>query len=813
MDIKTWNKSGADLDLLLQSRFVLTPGQKYGVVVIGLLLYVICVIFNLTLLLVILVEKKLHRPMYFILLNQPLIDLLGSGTMIPKVLSDILTETDTVRYPLCFLQGFLLHLYGSGTLLILAAMAIDRYIAICNPLRYNSIMSAGTVIGTVFAICLPLNDLIGITAMLPRVLSDIVTQQHSVYYPTCVLQAFLLHIQLHKPMHILLFNLPINDMLGASAFFPQLISSIVAQNRSFMSHSYCDNPSLLSLVCTDTTINNIYGLFITASMQVFAVGMILYTYLQILVACIYPAFIFGTIAYCFILFCNTMVLITIALHSQLHKPMHILLFNLPINDMLGASAFFPQLISSIVAQNRCSRAFLTDCSTHIQQNFKFFVFCHGFIQLAQLLVSGYLKSSISTIERRYGFTSQKSGLLACFNEVKPHFLKSSILFAVTVIGPAVAFMLGSVMLNFYVDIDKIPYDEIELQRDDPRWVGAWWLGFLLAAIFLALTSLPYFFFPKEMPKEESPERSIEPEPEKLREETNKSGPLEHRSLTEFLRTLMSTIAVFLCVILTLPLFFLGCPTQNTAGVFPIRHENNDYLECSQRCSCQEEDFNPVCGSNGVEYKSPCYAGCNTIIRDSSGVRILNYTDCSCISTNGFPSFATPGSCGSGCSRLLLPFMIFCALTGFVASFSHTPSFMMILRTVKPEDKSFALGIQFMLFRVLAFLPGPVLYGSTIDKTCILWGRKCSENTSCLYYNLDLFRQRFLGLQLLFKFGAFLCFLTVLLVLRKNKQNQRARQLDQNDEAETMLKKLNTAKQAQEILQKSSEDECTTSSNA
>ncbi|KAI1893580.1 hypothetical protein AGOR_G00125190 [Albula goreensis] len=647
---------------------------------------------------------------------------------------------------------------------------------------------------------------------------------------------------------------------------------------------------------------------------------------------------------------------------------------------------------------------------------RFFVLCHGFIQLAQLLVSGYLKSSISTIERRYGFTSQKSGLLACFNEVGntalivfisffgsrvhrprfiggraliaslagilialPHFLSGKyefshsasrgngtslcqgemvftaqhhhqnctqqgrsdhqgvfsimllgqlllgiggvpiqpfgisyiddyasknssplylgILFAVTVIGPAVAFMLGSVMLNFYVDIDKIPYDEIELQRDDPRWVGAWWLGFLLAATFLALTSLPYFFFPKEMPKEESPERSIEPEPEKLREETNKSGPLEHRSLTEFLRSfpsiamrilkgptylmvvlaqvnlaamvagfatfmskfierqfmqnasfsnmmiggvnlpvamlgivsggaimrrlnmslrasaLMSTIALFLCVILTLPLFFLGCPTQNTAGVFPIRHENNDYLECSQRCSCQEEDFNPVCGSNGVEYKSPCYAGCNTISRDSSGVRILNYTDCSCISTNGFPGFATPGSCGSGCSRLLLPFMIFCALTGFVASFSHTPSFMMILRAVKPEDKSFALGIQFMLFRVLAFLPGPVLYGSTIDETCILWGRKCSKNTSCLYYNLDLFRQRFLGLQLLFKFGAFLCFLTVFLVLRKNKQKQRARQLDQNDEAETMLKKLNTAKQAQEILQKSSEDECTTSSNA
>uniref|UniRef100_UPI0037E98156 solute carrier organic anion transporter family member 2B1 isoform X2 n=1 Tax=Semicossyphus pulcher TaxID=241346 RepID=UPI0037E98156 len=594
---------------------------------------------------------------------------------------------------------------------------------------------------------------------------------------------------------------------------------------------------------------------------------------------------------------------------------------------------------------------------------KFFVLCHSLLQLAQLLVSGYMKSSISTIERRYGLSSQKSGLLASFNEVgntvlivfvsffgsrvhrprfigggallaclasllmaMPHFLSGEydytgsigssgdnssslcqsestlttsssnqscskqespaqkvvypmlllgqlllgigavpiqpfgisyiddyaskknsplylgILLAVTSIGPAFGFITGSLMLRFYVDFNTLTKDQIELNHKDLRWVGAWWLGFLVASCLLFLTALPYLFFPREMPKEDDAD-DVESRPDS-KQQTN---PLQELSLLQFLksfpqialRTLRSPIyllvvlaqvnlaallaglatfmakfierqfsqtvsfstmmiggvciplavlgtvlggalmrrlnlsvssasklctgAILLGLFFASPLLLIGCPTQKVAEIFPP----SGALSCSAGCRCPQEAFNPVCGSDGVEFRSPCHAGCNSIETDTNK-KATNYTDCRCVGGLGY---ASPGTCGSGCSHLLLPFMALLGLTSFVASFSQTPSYMMILRTVPAEDKSFAVGVQYMLFRVLAFMPGPVLYGSVIDTTCLLWGRKCGKQTSCLYYNLDRFRQRFLGLQVVFVCGGLLCFLLTIVVLRRRATGQ------------------------------------------
>uniref|UniRef100_A0A3Q2Q281 G-protein coupled receptors family 1 profile domain-containing protein n=1 Tax=Fundulus heteroclitus TaxID=8078 RepID=A0A3Q2Q281_FUNHE len=61
-------------------------------------------------------------------------------------------------------------------------------------------------------------------------------------------------------------------------------------------------------------------------------------------AYMYPAFVFGTLTYLIIVFCNLLVILTIVVSKRLHKPMFLLLINLTISDILGASAFFPHLV-------------------------------------------------------------------------------------------------------------------------------------------------------------------------------------------------------------------------------------------------------------------------------------------------------------------------------------------------------------------------------------------------------------------------------------------------------------------------------------
>uniref|UniRef100_A0A1B6FGW3 Solute carrier organic anion transporter family member n=1 Tax=Cuerna arida TaxID=1464854 RepID=A0A1B6FGW3_9HEMI len=210
------------------------------------------------------------------------------------------------------------------------------------------------------------------------------------------------------------------------------------------------------------------------------------------------------------------------------------------------------------------------------------------------------------------------------------------------------------------------------------------------------------------------------------------------------------------------LFFLGCDNVKMAGT-TIPYYNSSRAEpfqvnltaaCNFGCECHTTDVEPVCGNNGLTYFSPCHAGCTELSSRS------NYTNCACIHGNlssvtaPFSSemgevtvvpVATAGPCNSSC-RTIFPFLILLFFMTFVVAVTQMPLLMIVLRSVNEEERSFALGMQFVIFRLFGYIPAPILFGNLIDSTCLLWKSTCGEKAGrCLLYDIEQFRYRYVGL--------------------------------------------------------------------
>ncbi|XP_049754995.1 olfactory receptor 4K15-like [Elephas maximus indicus] len=116
------------------------------------LFYSSIVLGNLLIVLTVLSEPALHTPMYFLLSNLSFIDVCLSTFATPKMIVDFLKEHKTISFEGCMAQIFFQHVCAAGEMMLLVAMAYDRYVAICQPLRYAAIMSVrkctGLVVGS-----------------------------------------------------------------------------------------------------------------------------------------------------------------------------------------------------------------------------------------------------------------------------------------------------------------------------------------------------------------------------------------------------------------------------------------------------------------------------------------------------------------------------------------------------------------------------------------------------------------------------------------------------------------------------------------
>ncbi|XP_028429876.1 olfactory receptor 10A6-like [Perca flavescens] len=201
---------------------------KYLYFIIVMSLYMVIISANLLLIVVICMNRSLHEPMYLFLCSLFVNELYGSTGLFPFLLVQILSDIHTVSVPFCFLQIFCLYSYGAVEFWTLSILSYDRYLAICYPLQYNTRMTNNMVA-----------VLIALTWLFP------------------------------------FFEIAVPIFLSSSL---QLCGNII--NKGF-----CDNYYVVKLACSDTTVNNIYGLINTCLVIFVPLSLILYTYVKILKVC------------------------------------------------------------------------------------------------------------------------------------------------------------------------------------------------------------------------------------------------------------------------------------------------------------------------------------------------------------------------------------------------------------------------------------------------------------------------------------------------------------------------------------------------
>uniref|UniRef100_A0A3P8WY91 G-protein coupled receptors family 1 profile domain-containing protein n=1 Tax=Cynoglossus semilaevis TaxID=244447 RepID=A0A3P8WY91_CYNSE len=180
-----------------------TEKSMYPVFFFFLFAYIFVLVMNVGVSVLIIIDRNLHQPMYLLFFNLSLSDIIGSTDIMPRLLTD------------CMVQAYIMQLFGTTTHTVLMIMAFDRYVAICNPLRYSVIMTNRMVVKLVLSAW-------GVAFVLVSVLMGLTIR--------------------------------------------------LSRCRTLIKGPYCDNASLFKLSCESVFINNVYGLTFTVVLTTASIG-------------------------------------------------------------------------------------------------------------------------------------------------------------------------------------------------------------------------------------------------------------------------------------------------------------------------------------------------------------------------------------------------------------------------------------------------------------------------------------------------------------------------------------------------------------
>nr|XP_034981061.1 olfactory receptor 1020-like [Zootoca vivipara] len=287
----------------LVNSFLLTgltdlPQLQIALFVIFCGVYATSLVGNLGMILLIRSSPQLQTPMYFLLGNLSFLDICYSSSVTPELLSNLLKEKKIISFAGCFIQLFFYAVFATTECYLLAVMAYDRYVAICNPLLYLITMSQRK--------CM---QLVGLSY--------------------------------------------------AAGTINALVHTVAASRLSFcgpniIQNFYCEIPPILQLSCSDISLNEI--LIKRPHVRVKEFVLMGFTHRPELAA---PLFALFLVNYLITIVGNLGILMLIRFDARLHTPMYFFLSNLSFLDICYSTTISPRLLIDLLRERKV--IYFTEC--------------------------------------------------------------------------------------------------------------------------------------------------------------------------------------------------------------------------------------------------------------------------------------------------------------------------------------------------------------------------------------------------------------------------------------------------------------------